>query len=95
MRIARPAVLDRASEGVAHGRRRLEIGLAELEMHHVDPGALELLRPFRDLDGQKRLDLLHSSSEGHGRLPPMRRLACTICQSIPGPWRTTPTLLPA
>ena len=94
VRVARPTVLDRARQGIAHGRRRLEIGLAELEVHHVDAGALELLGAFRDLDGEKRLDLLDPPCERHGRLLPTRRRACKICQSIPGPWRNTPTLLP-
>ena len=95
VRVARPAVLDRAGEGVADDRRRLEIRLAELEMHDVDPGALELLGSLRDLDGEKRLDLLDPARERHGPRLPTFRLAWAICQSIPGPWRRTPTLLPA
>ncbi len=75
MRVAGPTVLDRARQGVAHGRRRLEIGLAELEVDHVDAGALELLGPLRDFDGEKRLDLLDPPRERHERPRPTRRRA--------------------
>ena len=95
MRVARPPILDRARQGVANRRRRLEVGLAELEVDDVVAGALELLGSLRDLDGEKRLDLLDTPRERHERRLPTRRRACTICQSMPGPWRSTPTLLPA
>jgi len=95
VRVARPAVLDRARQGVADGRWRLEIGLAELEVDDVDAGALELLGSLRDLDGEERLDLLDALREGHERRLPTRRRARATCQSMAGPWRSTPTLLPA
>ena len=94
VRVACATVLI-ARASVADGGRRFEVGLAELEVDHVDAGALELLRSFGDFDGQERLDLLDPPRERHGRLLPTLRRACTICQSMPGPWRSTPTLLPA
>ena len=85
MRVAGPPVLDRASQGIADGRRSLEVGLTELEVDHVEAGALELLGALGDFDGEKRLDLLDPPRERHGcRLPTLRR-ACRICQNMPGP----------
>src|SRR5262249_52006251 len=95
VRVARPPVLDRARQGVAHRRGRLEVGLAELEVDHVDAGALELLRPLRDLDGQERLDLLDPPRERHAPPRPTRPRAAMICHTMPGPRRSPPTLLPA
>ncbi len=94
MRVTRPTVLDRAREGVADDRWRLEVWLAELEVNHVDAGPLELLGSFGHLDREKRLDLLDPPSERHARLL-IRRRAIMICQSMPGPCRSTLTLLPA
>jgi hypothetical protein len=95
MGVARPTVLDRTGQRVSNDRRRLEVGLAELQVHDVDAGALELLRALGDLDGQERLDLLDAPRERHARLLLTRWRAVRICQSMPGPCRKTPTLLPA
>ena len=48
-------------------RRSLEVGLAELQVHDVDPLPLERLRPIADLDGEERLDLAHPWRQAHYR----------------------------
>ena len=58
MRVLRPAVADGPHRGLSHHLRRLEVGLAELEVHDIVPLALELLRALEHLDRQKRGDLL-------------------------------------
>src|SRR5439155_16716063 len=78
---------------LADHRGRLEVRLAQLEMHDIDARALERLRPLPHLHREERLDLSDPPREAHRRLP-ARSLAVTICQNIPGPCRSTPTLLP-
>src|SRR2546422_4571113 len=48
VRVARAAVLDRLLDRLTDHRRRLEVRLAELEVHDVHARALECLRPFSD-----------------------------------------------
>ena len=95
VRVPCTAVPDRAREGVTNDRRRLEVGLAELEVDHVDASPLELLGPLGHLDRQKWLDVLDPPRERHDRLRVTLLRALRICQSIPGPCRRTRTLLPA
>ena len=94
VRVPGPAVLDRALQGVPDDRGRLEVRLAELEVHDIDAGALELLGPLGHFDRQEGFDVPDSSSECHER-PLTRDRAFRICQSIPGPCRKNPTLLSA
>ena len=88
-----PAVLDGARERLRHRHRRLEIRLPVMEVHHVDAGALESLGALRHFHGEERLDLAGTTRRTHERRT-MRRRALRICQSIPGPSLSTPTLLP-
>src|SRR5207245_4314848 len=95
VRVPCTAVLERAGEGVSNDRRRLEVGLAELEVDHVDAGPLELPGPLGHLDREKGLDFLDPPRERHEHLRLTLPRARRICQSITGPCCSTPTLLPA
>jgi hypothetical protein len=97
VRVAGAPVLEGLLGGFADDRRRLEVGLAELEMDHVGPLALEGLGALEHLHGQEGLDLLRPA----GDHPPasraaraIRRRAATICASMRGPSLSTPTLEP-
>ena len=69
VRVARAAVLDRLLDRLADHRGRLEVRLAELEMHDIDARALERLRPLPHLHREERLDLPDPPREAHRCLP--------------------------
>ena len=61
--VLRPTVADGSDGGLAHYLRCLEVGLAELEVHHLVSLTLELLRPLEHLDRQERSDLVGALGE--------------------------------
>src|SRR5713226_2105132 len=83
-----PAVLERLLGGLADDGRRLEVGLAELEVDDVDPLALHGLGALEHLHREERLDLL-GAPRGLSR-----QRAARISRSIRGPSLSTPTLEP-
>ena len=91
--VAGAAVFQGLLGRFADDRRRVEVGLAELEMNDVDPLTPERLCPITYLHGEEGLDPLHPWRWSHRRHPTRSR-AAVICRNIPGPLPSTRTLLP-
>src|SRR3970040_185844 len=91
VRVARPAVLERLLGRLADHRRRVEVGLAELEVDDVLALALELLRPLEDLDGKKGLDGVRALRR-HCRA--RARRAASIWPGLRGPSLNPPPFEP-
>ena len=82
--VASATVLERSLESLPDHEGRLEVGLAKLQMDHVDASSLQRLGTLTHLDGQEGLDLLDAPREPHRPLQ-MRNRARTIWFTIPGP----------
>ena len=75
VRVLRAALPDGPHRRLPDHLGRLEVGFPELEVHHIVPLALELLRALEHLDREERGDLLGPLGElgegvGHGRSAP-------------------------
>src|SRR5262249_23479706 len=94
--IPRAAVLEGFLGRFSDHGRRVEVGLAELEVDDVGALPLQLLGALEDLDGEERLDGAGASSD-HGETrgrPARRRRVARICRTMRGPSRSTVTLEP-
>src|SRR5205823_4853803 len=97
VRVPRATVLQRLLGRLADHRRRVEIGLAELQVDHVGAEALQRLGAMEDFDGEKRLDGLRAPRDhGRPRAPPAptRSRAAMTWASIRGPSLATLTREP-
>ena len=86
------AILQSLLRCVSDDSGRFEVGLAELQVNHVDAPPLEVFCPLAHLDGEEWLD--QRAARRHHPVFPKRLRARRICHIMRGPSRRTLDLLP-
>ncbi len=63
-----PAGIERSLGGFAHVDRRIEVGLADLQVDDIDARRLQRLGPCRGFEGRLRAEVAHPLRHPHGRM---------------------------